>query len=149
MNSVQNIVPMSHTSQIVASLKTTGLTGLQIISEAPLTFVGATYIGALFFGYCGSVAGNNSVGLIFNGTSFVLSRPMRGVEITLNGLILGPISNVIGLPLILNGTQEMLAGKGLSVQEYTKIGIAFERISNSKMIKKAKKIIRAIREKDE
>lgn len=40
---------------------------------------------------------------------------MRGVETTLNDLILGPISNVIGLPLILNGTQEMLAGKGISV----------------------------------
>ena len=149
MQTAQNFVPMAYTSEAVSLLKTTGMTGLQIISKAPLTFVGATYIGALFFGYCGSVAGNNSVGLIFNGTSFVLSRPMRGVEITLNGLILRPVSNVIGLPLILNGTQEMLAGKGLSVQEYTKIGIAFERISNSKIIKKTKKIYRVIREKVE
>ena len=61
------------------------MAGFKIISKAPLTFVGATYIGAMFFGYFGSVAGNNSVGLIFNSTSFVLSRPMRGVEITLDG----------------------------------------------------------------
>ena len=74
---------------------------------------------------------------------------MRGVEITLNGLILRPISNTIGLPLVLNGTQEMLAGKGLSIKEYTKIGIAFERISNSKIIKKTKKIFRIFRDKDE
>ena len=149
MQTAQNFVPMAYTSEAVSILKTTGMTGLQIISNAPLTFVGATYIGALFFGYCGSVAGNNPVGLIFNSTSFVLSRPMRGVEITLNGLILRPISNTIGIPLVLNGTQEVLAGKGLSIQEYTKIGIAFERISNSKIIKKTKKIFRIFRDKDE
>lgn len=74
---------------------------------------------------------------------------MRGVEITLNGIILRPISNLIGLPLILNGTQEMLAGKGLSIEEYAKIGIAFERISNSNIIRKGKKIYRIILDKDE
>lgn len=99
---------MSYTSEAVAILKTTGMTGFQIIIKAPLTFVGATYIGAMFFSYCCSVAGNNPVGLICNYTSFVLSRPMRGIEITLNGLILRPISNTIGIPLVLNNTQEML-----------------------------------------
>lgn len=62
----------------------------------------------MFFGYCGSVAVNNLVGSVFNFSSFRLSRPMRGLEITVNGLILRPISNVLGLPLILNGTQEIL-----------------------------------------
>lgn len=74
---------------------------------------------------------------------------MRGVEITLNGLILKPISNVIGLPLILNGTKEMLASKRISIEEYTKIGIAFERITNSSAVKKARKIYKIIRDKDE
>jgi len=149
MKSVQNIVPMTHTSQAVSILKTTGITGVQIITKSPLTFVGATYIGAIFFGYFGSVAGNNTIGSVFNSTSFVLSRPMKVVEITLNGIILRPISNVIGLPLILNGTEEIMNGKGLSIEEYTKIGIAFERISNSNVIQKAKKIYRIIRDKDE
>ena len=72
---------------------------------------------------------------------------MKGVEVTLHGLILRPISNVIGIPLIWNGTQEMLTGKGLSIQEYTKIGLAFERIANSTIIKKAKKIAGILREK--
>ena len=115
IQSARNFVPMTYTSEAVSILKTTSMTGLQVIGQAPLTFVGATYIGALFFGYCGSIASNNTIGLVFNSTSFILSRPMRGVEITLNGLILRPISNVIGLPLILNGTQEMLAGKKLSI----------------------------------
>jgi hypothetical protein len=149
MKSTQDFVPMAYTSEAVSLLKTTGMTGLQVIGQAPLTFVGATYIGAMFFGYCGSVAGNNPVGLVFNSTSFVLSRPMRGIEITLNGLILRPISNVIGVPLILNGTQEMLAGKGLSIQEYTKIGIAFERITNSTIVEKGRKIYRIIFDKGE
>ena len=43
----------------------------------------------------------------------------------------------------------MLAGKGLSIQEYTKIGIAFERLSNSTILKKGKKIYKIIRNKDE
>lgn len=149
MKSAQNFVPMAYTSQAVSILKTTSMTGLQIIPQAPLTFVGAAYIGALFFGYCGSIAGNNPVGLVFNSTSFVLSRPMKGVGITLNGLIFRPLSNVIGVPLILNGTQEMLTGKGLPIEEYTKIGIAFERISNSAIVKKGIKIYKIIRDKGE
>lgn len=103
MRSAQNYIPMIHTSQAVATIKTTGLTGVQVIAQAPLTFVGATYIGALFFGYCGSIAGNNTVGLILNSTSYMLSRPMRGVEIVLNGIALRPLSNLVGVPLMLNG----------------------------------------------
>lgn len=148
MRTVQNYVPMIYTSEAVSAMKTTGMTGLKIVNQNPLTFVGATYIGSIFFSYCGSVAGNNAVGSVFNFTSFVLSRPMRGVEITLNGLILRPISNVVGLPLILNGTQEVLAGKGLSIEESAKSGIAFETISNSNVVKKAKKIYKVFRDKD-
>ena len=91
MRTVQNYVPMIYTSEAVSVMKTTGITGIKIIGQASLTFVSATYIGALFFGYCDNIAGNNPVGSIFNFTSFVLSRPMRGVEITLNGLLLRPI----------------------------------------------------------
>ena len=71
IRSTQNFVPMAYTSEAVSLLKTTGMTGLQVIGQAPLTFVGATYIGALFFGYCGSVAGDNAVGLVFNSISFI------------------------------------------------------------------------------
>ena len=148
MRAAQNYVPIVYTSEAVSVLKTTGMTGRQVVASAPLTFVGAAYIGALFFSYCGSVAGNNPAGSIFNFTSFALSLPMRGVEITLNGLILRPISNLVGIPLILNGTQEMLVGKGLSLQEYTKIGIAFERLTNSTTVKKIKKIYKTLRDTD-
>jgi hypothetical protein len=65
---------------------------------------------------------------------------MRGVELTLNGLILRPISNLVGLPLILNGNQELLDGKGIAVQDYKKIGIAFEKINNSTVVQKVKDI---------
>ena len=114
MRSAQNYIPMIYTSQAVATIKTTGLTGVQVISQAPLTFVGATYIGAVFLAYCGGIAGNNTVGLILNSTSYVLSRPMRGVETVLNGLALTPLSNLVGVPLMLNGTQKMISGIGIS-----------------------------------
>lgn len=147
MRALQNYTPMAYATEAVSILKTTGMTGFTIISKAPLTFVGVTYLGSIFFGYCGSVAGNNSIGTVCNFTSFVLSRPMRCVEITLNGLILRPISNLVGVPLILKGTQEILAGKGLSLEDFTKIGIAFQRISNSNLVKKTKKIYKIIRNK--
>jgi hypothetical protein len=54
----------------------------------------------------------------------------------------------VGLPLILNGTQEMLAGKGISLQEYSKIGIAFERLSNFVVFKKTRKIYGILTSKD-
>ena len=43
----------------------------------------------------------------------------------------------------------MLAGKEISLEEYTKIAIAFETISNSTVIKKTKKIYKIIRDKNE
>jgi hypothetical protein len=148
MRSAQNYIPMIYTRQAVGTIKTTGLTGVQVLSQAPLTFVGATYIGALFFGYCGGIAGNNSVGFILNSTSYALSRPMRGVEIVLNGLALRPLSNLVGVPLMLNGTQEMISGIGISVQDYSKVAFAFERLTNSTVVQKIKKIYKVLRAKD-
>lgn len=74
-------------SEPVLALKTRSRDGFELIGEAPLRFVGASYIVTIFFGYCGIVAGNNTVGSIFHFTSLILSRPMKFVEITLNGLI--------------------------------------------------------------
>lgn len=148
MRSVQTYIPISYMNQAVGTMKITGLTGVKIITQAPLTFVGATFIGAIFFSYCGGIAGNNTVGLVFNATSFALSRPMRGVEIVVNGLALKPLSNLVGMPFMLNGTQEILYGTGLSVKEYGKVAIAFERLMNSKVVKKIKKIYDLIRDKN-
>ena len=147
MRSLQNYTPVAYTFEAVSVLKTTGVTGLQVITAAPLTFVGATYLGGLVCGYFGSVAGNNALGTVFNTSSYLLTRPMRGVEITLNRLILQPLSNVTGFPLILNGTNEILAGKGINITDYAKISFAFERVSNltstyARRFKKAYDIIK-------
>ena len=56
MQSLQNYIPMTNLAQAVTSLRTTGVTGFEIITSAPLTFVGSTYVGAMFFAYCGSRA---------------------------------------------------------------------------------------------
>lgn len=149
MRNLQTYVPMYYTTEAVSILKTTGMTGIKIVTNAPLTFVGATYIGSIFFGYCGSIAGSNPVGSVLNFTSFLLSRPMRGVEIVVNGLFLRPISNAIGLPLLLNGTQEVLSGKGLSIEEWKNINLSFQKIRNSKVFEKATKIYKIIRNKNE
>ena len=126
-------------------LKTGSHTDLKIITQGsgPLVFV--SILGSIVSGYAGSIAGDNAVGLIFNGTSWVLSRPMRGVEIVLNGIIFGPISRVTGLPVILNGTQKLLYGKGLNIIDYNKIGETFKRVMNSKISSKAKDIYAIIK----
>lgn len=143
MRTGQDYLSMATSTKAVVALKTAGYTGLDIITkgQGPLVFVGITYLGSVVAGYAGSVAGDNAVGLLFNGTSWVLSRPMRGTEVILNGLILGPISRATGFPVILNGTQELLNGKGIEVKDYNKIGAAFDRIVNSKIINKVKDII--------
>ncbi len=147
MRNAQNYVPIAYMSQAVSVIKTTGLTGVQIITQAPLTFVGATYVGAQFCGYCGGVFGNSTLGVFFNTSSYVLSRPMRGVEVVLNGLALRPLSNLVGVPLILNGTQEMTSGMGISAKEYSKILLAFDKLMNSTAVKKIKKIYEVFRSK--
>ena len=118
------------------------------MTVAILKFVGATYLGGLVCSYFGTVAGNNTLGTIFNASSYVLTRPMRGVEITLNGLFLQPLSNFTGFPLILNGTNEILAGKGIKITDYAQISIAFERVSNvtSKNAKRFQKVYDAMKE---
>lgn len=147
MRAGQDYLSMTTSTKAVVALKTTGYKGLDIISkgQGPLVFIGITYLGSVVTGYAGSVAGDNSVGLFFNGTSWLLSRPMRGTEVILNGLILGPISRVTGLPVILNGTQELLNGKGIEVKDYNKIGAAFDRVINSKIVKKVKDIIAVLK----
>ena len=147
MRSMQNYAPVAYTFEAVSVAKTTGMAGLQVITAAPLTFVGATYLGGLVCSYFGTVAGNNTLGTIFNASSYLLTRPMRGVEITLNGLILQPLSNVTGFPLILNGTSEILTGKGINITDYAKISIAFERVTNvtSKKTKWFKKVYDAVK----
>ena len=85
--------------------------------------VPATCLSAIFFNYCVGIAGNNSVGFICNHASFVLSRPMRCVEVVLNGIILKPISNLVGVPLLLNDTQEILKGKGIAFEKINNLGI--------------------------
>ena len=69
MRGVQTYVPFANTFEALSIVKTTGMTGFQIITKAPLTFVGATFVGNTLFGYAGSVAGNNPVGVVFNTTS--------------------------------------------------------------------------------
>lgn len=144
LSELQNVVPVTYVYKGLVTLRTTGMTGLQIISKAPLTFVGVTYLGSMVFGYAGSIAGNNTLGSVLNVTSYICVLPMQAVEVTLNELLLRPISNAIGLPLILNNTRVITDGQGLSFEEYKTIAIAFEKICNSSVVKKATKIYKII-----
>ena len=51
MRAVQNYALMFYPNEAVTVIKTINMTGLKVASQAPLTFIGVTYIGSMFFGY--------------------------------------------------------------------------------------------------
>lgn len=65
MRNIQNFAPVAYTFEAVSVAKTAGMTGLEIISAAPLTFVGATYPGGIVFSYFGCLAGDSAIGTVF------------------------------------------------------------------------------------
>ena len=73
---------------------------------------------------------------------------MWAVEVTLNGLILKPISNKTGFPLLLNGTSEVLHGKGIKINDFAQISVAFEKVTKivSKNVGRVKKIVDAVQQ---
>lgn len=129
MKRIQNYGSMINTYEVVSIAKTTGMTGLKAVTNAPCVFIGATYVGGVFFSYLSIIAGHNPIGTFFNTTSYVLTLPMKGTEVVLNGIILGPISRTTGLPLILNATDQVHNGKGILVTDFAQIGVAFERVA--------------------
>jgi hypothetical protein len=126
----QNTAPALYSFNLLSSLQTSGLQGWDVVRAHPLTTtVGTMYMGGIFFGVIGRVAGNNTLGSICNTTSYILTRPMFGVEVVLNQLFLVKLSNFTGLPLILNATGEATVGKGIKIKDFAKIAVGFERAS--------------------
>lgn len=148
MRYAQNVISAVYVTETISAARIAGVTGFQLVQSSPLTAVGASYLGSVFFGYCACAAGDNFLGSAFNASSYLLSRPMWAVETTLNGLVLKPLSYFTGVPLLLNGTQALFDGKGLTVKEYAKIAMSFERVSNSTFIKKLKKIYTILKQKN-
>lgn len=148
MRKTQDISSIHQLSRALNSINLHGMRGVAIVQKAPMTFIGVTYVTAMAFAYFSAVAGDNAVGLTFYYTSYVLSRPMWGVELVANSLVLKPVSNLIGLPMVVNGTQTMLNGEGLPVREYAKIGAAYKRLVESNWFKKARKIAQIIGSKE-
>ena len=62
MRNIQNFGPVAYTFEAVSVAKTAGIIGLEVISAAPLTFVGATYLGGVVFSYFGCVASDSAIG---------------------------------------------------------------------------------------
>jgi hypothetical protein len=145
MRYLQNYYPMMSTTRMVAAMKTTGISGWKALSGAPLSSIGAAYVGGQFMTFCGCILGNNTAGNLFTGAGYVLVIPMRLVEEVMNGLVLRPVSNLVGMPLLLNGTKEMVSGIGIPIKEYLKIAEGLERLTNTKVYKKALKVYKIIR----
>ena len=74
MGSIQNYATVASAFEAVSVVKTIGMAGLEVLTVAPLTFVGPTYLGGLVSSYFGTVAGNNILGTVFNTSSYLLTR---------------------------------------------------------------------------
>ncbi len=118
----QTILPATYTFKAVTFARTLGMSGIGLLSTNPLLVVSICSTGALFFSGMGLVAGDTLAGQTFNSISWILNRPMAGVEMVVNRLVLSPLTSVTGLPLLLNATKELSNGKGISTTDALRIG---------------------------
>ena len=101
--------------------KAAGVSGLTLIKAQPLLVIVLPTVGAIFFHGCGAIAGNNRRGCNTIGIGNVLNIPMRFTELTYN-TYLGPFVNkTLGIPTILNYTQQAQRGPGLDASEALKL----------------------------
>lgn len=114
----------------VAAAKLAGVSGSQIITSQPLMLVTVPMVGAIFFHGCGVIAGPNIIGKSCNSIAYVLSLPMRGVELTYNVYISPLINATTTIPTILNLTQQLMRGPGLNLTEL-KVLVTSERVKKT------------------
>lgn len=86
---IQNVTPFLYTVNAVSYAKTIGLSGLKVITGAPMT------VAAVLLQYGALACGDNIGGR----ASWLFARPMWTVETVLNSFILKPISYGTGIPL--------------------------------------------------
>lgn len=111
----------SMVARTVTMAKVAGVSGLKVVKAQPLLVVALPTVGAMFFYGCGTIVGNNTIGRTCNTIGNVLNLPMRFSEMTYNSYI-GPfLHKTIGLPTILNYTQQVKRGPGLDASEALKI----------------------------
>lgn len=133
---VQNFVPFIYTVNAISSAKSIGLSGIKVISGAPMTAIGASYVTAVGFQYGSIVCGDNIAGKALGSLSWLFSRPYWAVELVTNGVFLRPLSYSTGIPLVLNATEELVNGYGLNLTDAIKISERASKIVDSGFFKR-------------
>lgn len=145
---LENTLPLYHVSKVASRANTIGATGIRVISTKPLVFVGVLWTTAVVLEYSAIIAGNNVLGRALKTGSWICSRPMWLIELSLNELILRRLSHATGVPLLLNATEVLSQGEGIKAEDALAIAKSAKRIYNSTFIKRVKNVIKAIVEKN-
>jgi len=98
-----------------------GVTGSKVLAGQPLLWVALPTVGGIFFHGMSMIIGNNVAGRSCQTVGNVLLIPMRGSEILINNLLLLPLGKISGIPMILNMTDAINMGPGLSVSDAKKL----------------------------
>jgi len=117
----QTCLPSMYSVQVIAAAKTVGVSGIGILNSTPIFVIALSTIGAQFFAGVGIIASDNFVGRTCNVISWTLNRPMAGVELVLNNIVLFPITKVTGIPLLLNYTKVLSNGEGVDIRTIRQI----------------------------
>lgn len=125
----------SMAARTIVMAKAYGASGLQLIQAQPFLVVALPTVGGIFFHGCGQVIGNNTVGRTFNTIGNVLNLPMTLVEMTYNSYLAPLVNRTIGIPTILNYTQQVRLGPGLTFSEAFQFIKSSEKASILKTVK--------------
>lgn len=98
-----------------------GVTGSDVLVGQPLLIVTVPTIGGIFFHAVSMFVGQNAVGKSFQTVGNILLMPMKATELILNNIIFLPVGKFTGVPMLLNMTQTINMGPGLSIEDAKKL----------------------------
>ena len=94
-----------------------GVTGSKVFAGQPLLYVALPTVGGIFFHGMSIIVGENVVGRSCQSLGNVLLIPMKGTEVVLNNLVFLPLGRITGIPILINMTEAINVGSGLSIKD--------------------------------
>lgn len=118
---VQSYGSVALTVESIMMSRVLGVTGSKVLAGQPLLYVALPTVGGIFFHGMSMIVGQNAVGRSCQSIGNILLLPMKGAELILNNIVFLPLGKITGIPILLNMTQTINMGPGLSVEDAKKM----------------------------
>lgn len=118
---VQSYGSTALTVESIMMSRMMGVTGSKVFSGQPLLYIALPTVGGIFFHGASMIFGENLIGSSCRTLGNVLLLPMKGTELVLNNIVLHPLGKITGIPMLLNMTQAINTGPGLSIKDAKKV----------------------------